>query len=558
MAAQDAAAGREPGLMTVVAASAAGTAFEWYDFFIFGNLATIIAKHFYSNVGPATGFILVLATFAVGFIVRPLGALVFGLFGDRKGRKGAFLVTITTMGLATVAIGLLPGYDQIGILAPIGMLLLRILQGFALGGEYGGAAIYVAEHAPNNRRGFLTGWIQTSAALGLVSALGMILLLRTLLGPAAFEDWGWRLPFVLSAVLLMISLWVRMKLGESPAFRRMEQESATRRAPFRETFLQWNNLKRVLLVLFAVMTAQGAVWYGAFFYSQFFMQKILKVDDGTVSAVIAVVTIVSAFLYVFFGWLSDKIGRKPVMLFGMFLGVVAFAPITNHSAFHYMTRLANPALAAAQAHAPVTVTADPAGCSLQFDPVGAEQFSSPCDIARSLLTNAGVTYENRTAAPGAPATVQIGSTVITPKDGRGLKAPALKALKAGADAELKAALKKAGYPTKADPAQVDFWGLILVMLVLTVAATAVYGPQAAALVEQFPTRVRYTGMGVPYNIGTGWVGGLLPVAAFAMMAASGNIYFGLWYPTLFTLSAFLVCLFLLPETKGRDLDSIKD
>lgn len=548
---------KEPGLATVVGASAAGTAFEWYDFFIFGSLATVIAKHFYSNVSDATGFILALATFAIGFLTRPIGALVFGMFGDVKGRKGAFLVTITLMGLATVAIGLLPGYDTIGIAAPIILLILRVIQGFALGGEYGGAAIYVAEHAPDNKRGFLTSWIQTSAALGLIGALLVILACRTVLGPEAFDAWGWRIPFVLSALLLIMSLWIRMKLGESPAFRRMEAESSTHpRAPFSETFGKWRNLKTVLLVLFGVMIAQGAVWYCAFFYSQFFMQKILKLDEAIVLQLMVGATAVSTVLYVFFGWLSDRVGRKPVMLFGMILAVACFVPAFGTSAFHYMTRAGNPALADAQASAPVTVTADPADCALQFDPVGKATFASSCDIAKSYLTNAGVSYDNRAGAPGSIATVSIGETVITSRDGTGQAKDALKATRAAVEGELSAALTAAGYPAKADPARVDMGAMFAIMLVFVVAATALYGPQAAALVELFPTRVRYTGMGVPYNIGTGWVGGLLPTVSFAIMAATGNIYAGLWYPVAFTALAIAVAFFFLPETKGRDLDNI--
>lgn len=550
---------REVGMGTVVVASAAGTAFEWYDFFVFGNLAAILSKHFYSGVNEVTGFILTLATFALGFFVRPLGALVFGLFGDARGRKVTFLITITMMGLATVGIGLLPDYGQIGMAAPLALISLRVLQGFALGGEYGGAAIYVAEHARNDRRGGATGWIQTSAAFGLLGALGVIIFLRTHMGAGAFEAWGWRIPFILSAVLVLISLWIRLKLGESPAFKRMEEESSERRAPFSETFFRWRNLKWVLLVLFGVTVAQGAVWYAAFFYSQFFMQKILKIDDTTVSELIAAATAVSAVLYVFFGWLSDKIGRKPVMLFGMILALICYVPLGGHSAFHYLTRFGNPQLDDAQRQSPVTVVADPADCSLQFDPVGKAVFSSSCDIAKAFLTNAGVSYDSRAAPAGSLAVVRVGSTEVKSADARGLKGDALKKAKAGVETALKAALKTAGYPTKADPSIVDanFFKLLEVMLVLTVAATALYGPQAAALVEVFPTRVRYTGMGVPYNLGVGWVGGFLPAASFAMMAASGNIYFGLWYAAFFTALSIVVCFFLWPETKGRDLHLVE-
>jgi MFS family permease len=558
----DQSATRAPGMGTVVAASAAGTAFEWYDFFIFGNLAPVIAKHFFANVNELTGFILALATFALGFFMRPFGALVFGLFGDAKGRKTAFLVTITGMGLATLLIGFLPDFGQMqgfglsGLAAPIVLVLLRAIQGFALGGEYGGAAIYVAEHARNDNRGASTGWVQTSAAFGLLGALGVILLLRTRMAPGSFDAWGWRIPFLLSAVLLGLSLWIRVRLGESPAFKRMESETAERRAPFTETFLRWKNLKVVLLALFGVAIAQGAVWYAAFFYSQFFMQKILKIEDNTVTSLIAAATLVSAVLYVFFGWLSDRVGRKPVMLFGMILALACYLPVTGHSAFHYLMRFGNPDLAHAQATAPVTVVADRKECALQFDPVGKAKYLSSCEIVEAYLTNAGVTYARRDAPPGTVASVMVGQTQVASVDARPLTGDAQKKAKAGAEGRLKAALKAAGYPEKADPAKVDFGRLLIVMLVLTVAATALYGPQAAALVELFPTRVRYTGMGVPYNIGVGWVGGFLPAAAFAMMAASGNLYFGLWYPAIFTGVAIVVSLLFLPETKGRDLDLI--
>ncbi|MDI6626024.1 MAG: MFS transporter, partial [Brevundimonas sp.] len=388
-------------------ASAAGTAFEWYDFFIFGSLAGVIAHHFYAEVSEATGYILALLTFGVGFVVRPLGALVFGWFGDRTGRKTTFLVTITLMGLATVAIGLLPDYGDIGVAAPILLILMRVLQGFALGGEYGGAAIYVAEHAPAKKRGFLTGWIQTTAALGLIGALTVILITRRIVGAEAFDEWGWRIPFLLSALLLGLSLWIRMKLDESPAYRRMEEEGGERRAPWREAFLQWNNGRFVLLALFGIMIAQGAVWYCGYFYSRFFMERILKVETATVDMLMLWLTVASAGLYVFFGWLSDRVGRKPVMLFGMILALVAFFP-----GFHALTKAANPALAEAQASAPVTVVADPASCALQFDPVGKAAFASSCDIAKNVLSNAGVSYANVEALPGGVAMVRVGATEV--------------------------------------------------------------------------------------------------------------------------------------------------
>ena len=540
-----------PGLKTVVTASAAGTAFEWYDFFIFGSLTTIIARHFYADVGEATAYILALLTFGVGFVVRPLGALVFGWFGDKTGRKTTFLVTISLMGVATVAIGLLPDYGQIGILAPILLLFMRVLQGFALGGEYGGAAIYVAEHAPVRKRGFLTGWIQTTAAIGLIMALSVILITRAILGVEAFDEWGWRIPFLLSSFLLIISLWIRLKLHESPAFKRMVAESTERQAPFRESFGTWKVGKFVLIALVGIMFAQGAVWYAGYFYTRFFMERVLKVEVSTVDGLILAITLASAFLYVFFGWLSDRVGRKPVMIGGMILFLVAVFP-----GFHALTNAANPALAQAQAQAPVTVIADPATCAVQFDPVGKTAFASSCDLAKTVLSNAGVSYENLAAEPGSLAAVRIGTVEVASLEGTGLDAAALKAARTDVDTRVKAALAEAGYPTVADPERINLFAVFAILMVFMVAATAVYGPQAAALVELFPTRVRYTAMSLPYNIGTGWVGGLLPAASFALVAWSGNIYFGLWYSVAFTAVAAVVALILLPETRGRDLNTI--
>ena len=541
----------EPSLRTVVGASAAGTPFEWYDIFIFGSLTTIIARHFYSDVGEATSYILALLTFGVGFVVRPLGALAFGWFGDKTGRKTTFLVTITLMGVATVAIGLLPDFAAIGIAAPILLLILRMAQGFALGGEYGGAAIYVAEHAPARSRGFLTGWIQTTAAAGLMGALVVILTVRAIVGVEAFDAWGWRIPFLLSAVLLVVSLWIRLKLHESPAYKRMAAESTERQAPFRESFLTWKNGRFVLIALVGIMFAQGAVWYAGYFYTRFFMERVLKVETATVDMLILAVTLASAFLYVFFGWLSDRVGRKPVMIGGMLLFLVAVFP-----GFHALTQAANPALAQAQASAPVTVIADPATCAVQFDPVGKSTFVSSCDLAKTVLSNAGVSYENLASAPGSPAAVRIGTVEIASMEGAGLSPDALRAARADVDARIKAALTEAGYPTRADPERINLFAVFAILMVFMVAATAVYGPQAAALVELFPTRVRYTAMSLPYNIGTGWVGGLLPAASFALVAWSGNIYFGLWYSVAFTAIAAVVALIFLPETRGRDLHTI--
>jgi MFS family permease len=541
-----------PGLRTVVGASAAGTAFEWYDFFIFGSLTAIIARHFYAEVGEATGYILALLTFGVGFVVRPLGALVFGWFGDQVGRKTTFLVTITLMGVATVAIGLLPDYSQAGIIAPILLITMRILQGFALGGEYGGAAIFVAEHSPNEKRGFLTGWIQTTAALGLIGALVVIIVTRLIVGTEAFNEWGWRIPFLLSSLLLVISLWIRMKLRESPAFQRMAAESTEKRAPFRESFLTWRNGRFVLLALFGIMIAQGAVWYAGYFYTRFFMERVLKVEVATVDALVLAVTVFSAFFYVFFGWLSDRVGRKPVMLFGMILALVAFFP-----GFQALTRAANPALAEAQASAPVTVIADPATCAVQFDPVGRAAFASSCDLAKGVLSGAGITYRNEAAPEGSTAMVRVGDRLIPSLEASSLDTAGRAAARADVQARVSAALLEAGYPQRADPERMNLPAVFGILMVFIIAATALYGPQAAALVELFPTRVRYTAMSLPYHVGTGWVGGLLPAASFALVAWSGDIYFGLWYSVAFTAVAVIVSLIWLPETRGRDLNSIQ-
>ncbi|KRA64657.1 MFS transporter [Caulobacter sp. Root656] len=540
-------------MRTVVAASSAGTAFEWYDFFIFGSLAQVISKTFFTGLSETAGYIAALALFGVGFAFRPLGALVFGKIGDQAGRKGAFLATVLLMGGATFAIALLPTYQQAGIVSPILLILLRCVQGFALGGEYGGAAIYVAEHSPPNQRGRSTAWVQSSASLGLFAALLVILATRWLLGglagPAAFDAWGWRIPFAVSIGLLAVSVWMRLKLSESPTFARMKEEGAASKAPYAEAFGQWKNLRLVLLAFFAVMSAQGAVWYTTFFYVQTFMEKFLKVAPGTINGLMMAAAAVSAVLYVVFGWLSDRIGRKPVMLGGMVVALVFYFP-----GFHLLERAANPALAEASARAPVTVTADPKDCALQFDPIGKAAFVSSCDIAKSALANAGISYANQAGPAGSAAVVQIGQTRIVSRSAEGLAAKEAKAVKTAGEAAIKAALVKAGYPAKADPARMNWWGVFGVLLVFVVGATALYGPLAAALVELFPTRVRYTALSLPYHIGTGWIGGFVPFSAFAIVAAVGNIYAGLWYPVVFTLISVLTTLFLLPETKDRGLD----
>ena len=534
----------------VVAASSAGTAFEWYDFFIFGSLAVTIQKVFFAGLNPTAGLIAALGLFAAGFAFRPLGALIFGVIGDRLGRKGAFLATVSLMGAATFLIGLLPTYQTAGIISPILLIILRILQGIALGGEYGGAAIYVAEHAPNHRRGFTTGWIQVTASIGLIAGLLVILGTRTAVGEAAFLDWGWRVPFLISVILLAISVWLRFKLSESPAFAKLKEEGGVSTRPLREAFGQRDNLKRVMLAFFGIMLAQGAVWYLSFFYVQVFLTRSLGVAEPTKDALILAVTLLSAPLYIFFGWLSDHVGRKPVMLGGMLLALIAYYP-----GFHGIAAAANPALVRAQQLKPVEVHADSATCSVQFDPVGTRRFDSSCDIAKSLLASTGISYENR-PYPGDRAIIAVGAEQVEVPDGSGLSEPELKALKENVAARIKAALAAEGYPERAQPEQMNLPVIFLWLMVFAIAATALYGPQAAALVELFPTRVRYTGMSLPYHVGTGWIGGFLPVTSFALATITGNIYASLWYPVIFTVIPIVVSLLFLPETRGRRLEAI--
>ena len=536
-------------MRTVVAASSAGTTFEWYDFFIFGTLTQILSKTFFAGVNDTLAFIFALAIFGAGFAVRPLGALVFGRIGDRAGRKGAFLTTIILMGGATFSVGFLPTYAQAGIISPILLIIARCIQGFALGGEYGGAAIYVAEHSDGDKRGSMTGWIQASAAFGLFGALGVILITRKILGEDAFTAWGWRIPFMFSALLVGISIWMRLKLSESPSFKKMHDEGKLSKSPYAESFGQWPNLKIVLIALFAVMSAQGAVWYTGFFYSQIFLEKFLKVEPATVNLLMIAATVASAPLYIVFGWLSDRIGRKPVMLAGMILALAAFFP-----GFHMLMEAANPDLARASRNTPVVVVADPATCSLQFDPVGKAVFATPCDIAKNVLANAGVSYDSEAAPAGTLAHVKVGQTIINSADGQGLDKAGLKAVKTDVEGRIQAALKSAGYPAKADPAKVNLPKVFAILMVFVVAATSLFGPIAACLVELFPTRIRYTAMSLPYHIGTGWIGGFLPFTAFAIVASTGNIYSGLWYPVIFTAISVITAVLFLPETKGRSLD----
>jgi MFS family permease len=531
----------------VIIASSAGTAFEWYDFFIFGALAQTISKVFFAELDPTSGLIAALGLFAAGFAFRPLGALIFGVIGDRMGRKGAFLITVSLMGLSTVAIGLLPTYAGAGALAPILLIVLRILQGIALGGEYGGAAIYVAEHAPDDRRGAATGWVQSSASFGLLAALLVILATRTAIGEDAFAAWGWRVPFLASAVLLVISVWMRSRLAGSPAFAALKEQGAITRAPLRESFTERRNLRQVMIAFFGIMCAQGAVWYCAFFYLQVFLGRSLGLPETTVNWLLVVMTVVSAPLYVFFGWLSDKVGRKPVLVGSMLLAVVLYFP-----GFHAIAGAANPALVEAQRTTPVVVATDPATCSVQFDPVGTAKFVSACDIAKSLLAARGISYSSTWSADGS-TNVSVGGNHVSIAGGEGLGPLQLKALKAATSDQVSAALKSAGYPARANMAAIDYPVLIAVLILFVVAATALYGPQAAALVEMFPTRVRYTALSFPYHVGTGWVGGFLPVTSFALVAITGDIYASLWYPLVFTLISLVVSVLFLKETRGKPL-----
>ena len=534
----------------VITASSAGTAFEWYDFFIFGALTQTISKVFFAGLDPTAALIAALGLFAAGFAFRPLGAIIFGVVGDRLGRKGAFLMTVSLMGGATFAIGLLPTYASAGALAPALLIFLRILQGIALGGEYGGAAIYVAEHASNERRGAATGWIQSSASFGLLAALLVILATRTAFGEEEFVAWGWRVPFLVSVVLLGISVWMRFKLAESPAFAKLKEQGDVTKAPLREAFTERQSLKRVLIAFFAIMCAQGAVWYATFFYTQVFLGRSLSVPEATVNLLLIVMTLVSAPLYVFFGWLSDRVGRKPVMVGGMLLALALYFP-----GFHLIADAANPALVAAQRTTPVAVATDPASCSVQFDPVGTARFSSACDLAKSVLVAKGISYTTLASEDGR-TTVLAGDQRVPVAGGAGLSAADLKALKTATGERIGAALTAAGYPKTADPADANMPLLIGVLLLFVVAATALYGPQAAALVEMFPTRVRYTAMSLPYHVGTGWVGGFLPVTGFALVAITGNIYTALWYPVFFTALSVVCALLFLKETRGKPLDQV--
>ena len=536
----------------VIFASSLGTVFEWYDFYLYGSLATVIAKQFFIG-DPTTSFIFALLAFAAGFIVRPFGALVFGRLGDMIGRKYTFLVTIMIMGGSTFIVGLLPGYASIGIVAPIVLVTLRILQGLALGGEYGGAATYVAEHAPDGRRGFFTSWIQTTATLGLFLSLLVITGVRAGMDTAAFDAWGWRIPFLVSVLLLAVSVWIRMSMSESPAFARMKAEGRTSKAPLSEAFLTWKNGKIALLALLGVVMGQAVVWYTGQFYALFFLTKTLKIDDATANILIAIALALATPFFIFFGSLSDRIGRKTIIMAGCLIAALTYFPI-----FKGLTHYGNPALETALNNSPVVVVADPASCHFQFNATGTKKFPSSCDIATAQLTAASVSYTRQDAPAGTIASVKVGDKVYPSfnatmtADGLNFD-PASKDREAALKKDLGAAIKAAGYPAKADPTQINKPMIVLLLFVLVLYVTMVYGPVAAMLVEMFPTRIRYTSMSLPYHIGNGWFGGLLPTTAFALVAANGNIYYGLWYPIVIALATVVIGTLFVRETKDNNI-----
>ncbi len=525
-------------------ASSLGTVFEWYDFYLYGSLAAIIGRHFFSGLTPTAQFIAALMGFAAGFFVRPFGAIFFGRLGDLIGRKYTFLITILIMGLSTFIVGVLPGYNAIGMAAPIILIALRLLQGLALGGEYGGAAIYVAEHAEDKRRGYRTAWIQTTATLGLFLSLLVILACRKFAGASFDVEWGaWRIPFLVSIALLAVSVWIRLKLNESPLFKKMKAEGRTSRAPLAEAFGQWRHLRVVLLALFGAVAGQAVVWYTGQFYALFFLTQTLKVDAYWANIMIAISLAIATPFFLIFGWLSDQVGRKCIILAGCLLAIFTYFPI-----FKALTWAANPELAAAAETSPVTISADPSKRKFQFNPVGQSKFTTPCDVAKSALVKAGVPYSN-VAQPGGGAQIQIGGTVVESYDAA---APDAKEKGAAFTTQLGDALKTAGYPPKSKIDGVA-WPVVGLLTILVIYVTMVYGPMAAFLVELFPTRIRYSAMSLPYHIGNGWSGGFLPTTAFAMVAATGDIYYGLWYPIVVAAMTVIVGALLLHDTKGHHL-----
>ena len=518
----------------IIFASSLGTVFEWYDFFLYGALATVLSKQFFAGVNDTTAFIFALMAFAAGFLVRPFGALVFGRLGDMIGRKYTFLMTIVLMGLSTFAVGLLPTYASIGIAAPIMLVLLRMLQGLALGGEYGGAATYVAEHAPPGKRGFNTSWIQSTATLGLLLSLVVVLGCRYLTGDE-FEVWGWRLPFLLSIVLLCISTWIRMSMHESPAFVKMKAEGKSSKSPIRESFGKWENLKIVLIALFGINAGQAVTFYTAQFYVLFFLTQMLKMDPAQANTLLIISVVIGAPFFIFFGWLSDRVGRKPILMMGLLLATVLYFPL-----FKALSHYANPQIDAASRQSPIVVMADPSTCTFQFDPVGKARFDSPCDKVKTFLVKQGLPYTSEAAPPGTEVQVAVGDQQLKGFD----------------EAAMRAAISAAGYPAKADPSAVNQPMVVLVMVMLTLIATMTYGPLAAVMVELFPTRIRYTSMSLPYHIGNGWFGGFLPTVSFALVVYTGDIFYGLWYPVLITGVSLVVGMLCLKETKNVNIDKV--
>ena len=536
----------------VIFASSLGTVFEWYDFYLYGSLAAVIAKQFFSGLDEGSAFIFALLAFAAGFIVRPFGALVFGRLGDLIGRKYTFLVTIVIMGSATFIVGLLPNYATIGVAAPVLLISLRILQGLALGGEYGGAATYVAEHAPRDKRGAYTAWIQTTATLGLFLSLLVILATREITGPD-FEAWGWRVPFLVSIFLLGISVWIRLSMAESPAFKKMKEENKLSKSPLAESFTEWKNLKIVILALLGLVAGQAVVWYCGMFYELFFLTQVLKVDGKTANLMVAAALLLGTPFFIVFGAWSDKVGRKPIIMAGLLLAVITYIPNTPVSVFNGLTHFANPALEKAMATAPASITVDPAECSFQFNPTGTVKFTSSCDIAKQVMASNSASYTTIASAPGTVAQVKIGETVIDGYSAKGMSKDDAKAADAKFKKEIRDALNAAGYPAKANPADINVPMVILLLIYLVILVTMVYGPIAAALVEMFPTRIRYTSMSLPYHIGNGWFGGLLPTISFALVAQNGNIYYGLWYPIIVAAGTLVIGILFVKETKDIDI-----
>lgn len=536
----------------VILASSLGTVFEWYDFYLYGSLAAIIAAQFFTKLDPGSAFIFALLAFAAGFIVRPFGALFFGRLGDLIGRKYTFLITIVLMGASTFLVGILPNYASIGVAAPVILIILRILQGLALGGEYGGAATYVAEHAPRNRRGYFTAYIQTTATLGLFLSLIVILLCREFTGKD-FEVWGWRIPFIVSILLLGISLYIRLQMAESPAFQKMKAEGKLSKSPLGESFAQWKNMKIVILALFGLVAGQAVVWYTGQFYALFFMTQVLKVDPKTAALLIAASLLIGTPFFIFWGSISDRIGRKLVIMLGLLLAIITFIPNTPVSIFNALTHYANPALEKAMETAPASMSVDPAECTFQFNPTGTAKFTSSCDIAKQVMASNSASYSTIPGAAGTVALVKIGDKEIQGYTSKGLSADEAKAKDVAFKKDIREALDAAGYPRTADKDAMNLPMIVALLTLLVFYVTMVYGPIAAYLVELFPTRIRYTSMSLPYHIGNGWFGGLMPTISFALVAQNGNIYYGLWYPIIIATATLVIGSLFLKETKDVDI-----